>query len=193
MENKEFKQVLDWKAVKEDDNLFIEGYASVFGNKDSYNDIVIQGAFLRTLKEQKKRIKFCYQHDLDKVIGKIVEIKEDMTGLWFKAKISNTSLGKDVAILIEDEAIEEISIGYRTMKWELDEINDVRKLIDVELIEISLVSRAANEQAVVTGTQRKDEGQEDLSKLSDDELENLAKKVSDEEGRRFAQAFTDLN
>ena len=92
---------VELKSFQEGKNLYIEGYAAVFGNVDSYNDIVVRGAFSKV----GKRVAFCYQHDFDKVIGKITELKEDDEGLYFKAKVSNTNLGRDVAILIEDEAI----------------------------------------------------------------------------------------
>ena len=107
-------QNFEIKAIPEGKNMFVEGYAAVFGNEDSYNDIIEKGAFTKTIQgKEGKRIKPCLQHDLDDVVGKIVELREDEKGLWFKAKISNTTKGKDLAILIEDEAINEISIGYQ--------------------------------------------------------------------------------
>ena len=45
----ERKQVIEIKAVREDQNLFEEGYAAVFGNIDSYRDIIQKGAFLNTI------------------------------------------------------------------------------------------------------------------------------------------------
>ena len=35
----------------------LEGYASAFGNPDSYGDIVQRGAFTKTILERKDRIK----------------------------------------------------------------------------------------------------------------------------------------
>ena len=103
-----------FEVKKDGGNLYIKGYAATFGVKDSYNDIINLGAFSSTLASDRNRIRFCYQHDMDKVIGKIIDIKEDSIGLYFEAKISNTGLGKDVSILVEDGALNEMSIGYRT-------------------------------------------------------------------------------
>lgn len=175
----------NFEVKREGANLYIEGYAATFGVKDSYGDIINIGAFANTLTTDRKRIRFCYQHDMDKVIGKILDIKEDATGLWFKAKISNTGLGQDVAILVEDEAVNEMSIGYRTKVSTWDDVNEIRYLVEIELAEISIVTRAANKEAVITSAEMKGEkdieGRAiDFEKLSNERLEEL-KKCTDRE------------
>ena len=191
----EIKRAQEVKAVREDSNLFIEGYASVFGVVDSYDDVVVKGAFTNTLINDAKRVKFCWQHNLDDVIGKIIEMREDDRGLWFKAKISNTSKGKDVAILVEDDALDEVSFAYRTKKYLMDEETDIRKLLEVELIEISLVTRAANPEAVITGTEKKSEEEKlaeaveiifsKVENLSDDDLVRLKVKIDNDYTKRI--------
>lgn len=191
----EIKRAQEVKAVREDSNLFIEGYASVFGVVDSYNDIVVKGAFTNTLINDAKRVKFCWQHNMDDVIGKIIEMREDDRGLWFRAKISNTSKGKDVAILVEDDALDEVSFAYRTKKYLMDEETDIRKLLEVELIEISLVTRAANPQAVITGTEKKSEEEKlaeavetifsKVENISDDDLVRLKVKIDNDYTKRI--------
>ena len=191
----EIKRAQEVKAVREDSNLFIEGYASVFGVVDSYDDVVVKGAFTNTLINDAKRVKFCWQHNLDDVIGKIIEMREDDRGLWFKAKISNTSKGKDVAILVEDDALDEVSFAYRTKKYLMDEETDIRKLLEVELIEISLVTRAANPEAVITSTEKKSEEEKlaeaveiifsKVENLSDDDLVRLKVKIDNDYTKRI--------
>jgi len=191
----EIKRAQEVKAVREDSNLFIEGYASVFGVVDSYDDVVVKGAFTNTLINDAKRVKFCWQHNLDDVIGKIIEMREDDRGLWFKAKISNTSKGKDVAILVEDNALDEVSFAYRTKKYLMDEETDIRKLLEVELIEISLVTRAANPEAVITGTEKKSEEEKlaeaveiifsKVENISDDDLVRLKVKIDNDYTKRI--------
>ena len=83
-------------------------------------------------------------------------MKSDEKGLWFRAKISNTTLGKDVATLIDDEALTEFSIGYKT-EDSIYKDDGVRLLTKLSLYEISVVSRAANPKATLTGTERKEE------------------------------------
>lgn len=149
---------MEFKAVEQGKNLYIEGYASVFGVLDSYEDIVEKGAFKNTIQGKNfKRIAFCYQHEFSTVIGKIIELREDEIGLWFKAKISNTNLGRDLVELIGDGAINEISIGFRTKVSEMNTETNVRMIKEVELYEISLVTRAANSEAFITQTEVKNE------------------------------------
>jgi HK97 family phage prohead protease/HK97 family phage major capsid protein len=145
------------KSEKRDTNLYISGYAAYFGNKDSYNDIIQKGAFTNFLaSDDVKRIKLCYQHEGDKVIGVFTKLEEDDKGLFFEAMISNTTLGKDIATLVEDGALNEFSIGYcvKTASYP-DENSDLRILTDIYLYEISIVSRAANPLATLEETQRK--------------------------------------
>ena len=78
-------------------------------------------------------------------------------GLWFRAKVSKTRDGKDVEVLIEDGALKEFSIGFITKGYEWNEDDEVRTLTEVELWEISLVTRAANEQARLVTTEVKSE------------------------------------
>jgi len=182
-------QIFEAKAVPDGKNLFVEGYAAVFGNEDSYNDIIVAGAFTKTIAgKEGKRIKLCLQHDMEDIVGKIVELKEDEKGLWFKAKISNTTMGKDLSILIEDDAINEISIGYQSVVWEVDEVRNVRLLKEVKLYEISFVSRAANQLATIQATEIKEEKQTpkepDYENMPNDDLIRMRQKINTEITKR---------
>ena len=191
MEKLEYKQVATtFEVKKEGGNLYIEGYAAKFGNVDSYNDIIQQGAFALFLtSEDAKRVRLCYQHDFDNVIGVIESMSEDEQGLKFRAKISNTTLGKDVATLLEDGAINEFSIGYKTVKFTMDNDQNIRTLEEVYLYEISPVTRAANEKATLQASERKEENnnikkdsemEEDLKKLQAELAEaKEARKIAD--------------
>jgi HK97 family phage prohead protease len=191
MEKLEYKQVAtSFEVKKEGGNLYIEGYAAKFGNVDSYNDIIQQGAFALFLtSEDAKRVRLCYQHDFDNVIGVIESMFEDEQGLRFRAKISNTTLGKDVATLLEDGAINEFSIGYKTVKSSMDEQQNIRTLQEVYLYEISPVTRAANEKATLQASERKEENN-NIKK--DSEMEEDLKKLQAElaeakEARKIAE------
>lgn len=129
---------------------------------------------------------------MDKVLGKVIDIKEDATGLWFKARISNTGLGKDVSILIEDEAVNEMSIGYRTKVSTWDDVNEVRYLVEVELAEISVVTRAANKEAVITSTEVKSEDiakSLKVSELTNSGLQELKKNIDNEYYSRILKSL----
>lgn len=164
--NYEFKNIVFEPEIKTEQingqkRFYIEGYASIFGNKDSYGDIVEQGAFSETLSKDANRVKFCYNHDLHgSVCGKILELREDTKGLYFKAEIIPTTIGSDLIKLIEFGAIDEMSIGYRTQEYKDENVGTVdvtRRIIKASLIEISAVSRAANPQATIASSERKSE------------------------------------
>ena len=84
------------------------------------------------------------------------------------ADVAKTRDGKDVEVLIEDGALKEFSIGFITKGYEWNEDDGVRTLTEVELWEVSLVTRAANDQAKIIATEVKSES--DTKGLSDDEL-----------------------
>lgn len=189
MEKLEYKQVATTFEVKKDgDNLYIEGYAAKFGNVDSYNDIIKAGAFALFLaSEDAKRVRLCYQHDFDSVIGVIESMFEDEQGLKFRAKISNTTLGKDVATLLEDGAINEFSIGYKTVKFTMDDQGNIRTLQEVYLYEISPVTRAANEKATLQASERKEENNHIKKEKMEEELKKLQEQLAEaKEARKIA-------
>lgn len=136
--------------VKEDgDTRTVEGYASVFNNVDSYKDIVLPGAFAKTLKK-KRTIPMLWQHDSDEVVGVWSELEERDRGLYVKGSIVDTSMGLDAYKLLKAGAITGMSIGYSTKQYEIDTEKNVRKLMELDLYEVSLVTFPANEKAQIT-------------------------------------------
>lgn len=152
------KNVLDG-AIKDVDvqSGIITGYFSVFGNLDSDGDIVLPGAFKKTIRENgpdsgKPRILHLYMHDPSKILSKPHVLKEDKHGLYFESKISETSLGKDVLQLYRDKVLTEHSIGYQIVKREVDESGKerIQKLVELKLWEGSTVGWGANMEALVS-------------------------------------------
>ena len=144
-------------SIKDVDTVqgIVTGYFSIFGNKDSDGDIVLPGAYRKTLKEngpnsEKPRILHLYMHDPYKPLAKPHVLKEDKTGLYFESKISDTALGKDVLQLYLDKVLTEHSIGYQIVKREVDEREETQKLVELKLWEGSTVSWGANMDALVS-------------------------------------------
>lgn len=128
----------------------IEGHAAVFGNRDSYGDIIQPGAFARTLANDRGRVKVLWQHDPSNPIGRPVEMREDDRGLYVKATIADTTLGRDAMALFEAGVVDELSIGYDAVVEEWDNDRGVRLLREIKLWEFSPVTWAANELARIT-------------------------------------------
>ncbi len=138
------------KELNEETNI-VEGYASTFDDKpDSYGDVVVKGAFAKTIQENGDRVKFLWQHDWNEPIGKVIELREDDHGLYFKAKISNTKRGQEFLQLAKDGVIDRLSIGYTTTKADYDRQAGVRYLKEVKLYEISAVTFPANDNAIIS-------------------------------------------
>lgn len=126
------------------------GYGAVFSNIDSGGDIIEPGAFTKTIAEGVGRVKILSGHNETLLpIGKPLELREDAKGLFIKAKISDTALGRDVRTLIQDGVLGELSIGYDPVTFEYD-ADGIRHLKEVKLWEISVVTWAMNEEAVIT-------------------------------------------
>lgn len=129
----------------------VVGYASKFDNVDSYGDIVLKGAFKRTIDHNGSRVKTLMHHDPTQIVGKPLVMHEDENGLYTETKVSDTALGRDLLTLIEDGVIDEMSIGYIPVREEVDEKKSVNLVHEVKLIEYSFVTMAANPEARVEG------------------------------------------
>lgn len=175
----EFKRVAVDEVKADSDKRTIVGYAAAFGNVDAYNDIIEQGAFAKTISENRTRIKTFYNHMFP--IGLPEEMREDSRGLYTESKVSKTARGDEVLELIRDGVISEMSIAFETVKSEQDEDTGIRTLKEVRLREFGPVDFAANEQATIEAvkslTQRFHDGQKGLNpdnlKSLRDEIDTL--------------------
>lgn len=148
MEKMIFKQTQLGDLIDADEKAgIVKGYGSVFGNVDSDGDIINKGAYKKTIEENGNRVKYLYQHDMDKPLGKIVKLGEDDKGLYFEAEIPKTTLGKDVIELMKAGVITENSVGI--LPIQKDNSGEYRQLNEVKLYEISAVTLAANDQAIL--------------------------------------------
>lgn len=141
---------LDLKAISEDGEF--EGYLSTFGNVDRGQDMVMPGAFRATLKAKPlSSIKLLRDHDTRQVIGKWLEMAEDDRGLKVRGKLfaGTVQLATETLALMREGALDAMSIGYRTVKAQWDEQAGVRKLMELELWEGSIVTFPMNELATV--------------------------------------------
>jgi HK97 family phage prohead protease len=152
------------------------GYASSFHNIDDsfWGDIIQPGAFKADLPDFLEDGLVMWQHDWEEPIGKPVEATEDAKGLFIHATVSDTARGKDARILIRDNIVRKLSIGFKVMgrdwlededqvkaywsKWNYTATDDdrskarfgARLLTRIKLYEISPVSVPANRNAAIT-------------------------------------------
>lgn len=147
---REYKNMaFELKALK--DRQF-EGYGSVFGNVDYGGDVVIEGAFAKTLADHEERgvlPQMFWMHQMDKVPGKWLEMEEDTKGLYVKGEFVPTPLGDEIHVLVQQKAVRGLSIGFVTTDRGYDKEGN-RLIKEVDLWEVSPVSLAMNPLASVT-------------------------------------------
>lgn len=143
-----------------------KGYGAVFGNTDSYGDVIEQGAFTKTLRTAEKSGEFpsmLLQHGGWQItaadmmpVGVWDTLKEDTKGLASEGILAPIQRGIEAYTLMKMKprpAITGLSIGYIAKKFTVGTKPDEprRKLHEIELVEISLVTFPANGKARVTG------------------------------------------
>lgn len=139
---------LEIKALS---NMQFEGHGSVFGNVDLGGDVVLPGAFKRTLAQHKSEgtlPAMFWMHDPSRVAGKWLDMSEDDRGLVTRGELAPTDLGKEIHTLLKMEAVKGLSIGY--IPTLTDYTNDgVRLIKEVDLLEVSVVSIPMNPKAQI--------------------------------------------
>ncbi len=142
----------------------VEGYASYFGERDGGNDIVVRGAFKKSLAERRKDNKWHIPMFLGHVhngapVGVWTDLAEDARGLKVKGQlILESGDAKQLYAVMKAGGAMGLSIGYRTIKREMETVKDgengfdttIRKLLEVDLREISLVGMPMLDSARVT-------------------------------------------
>jgi HK97 family phage prohead protease len=144
-----------FKAGKVEDDGTFEGYASVFGNVDSYGDQVDKGAFLDSIKEIKESgdpLPVLWQHRSSEPVGGSDLLEEDDHGLKTRGFLLVNELpqAKAAHVLMKRRIVKGLSIGYFIKDAFYDSETQIYHLKKVKLIEYSVVTFPANTEAVVT-------------------------------------------
>ena len=127
------------------------GYASVFNIVDSQRDIILRGAFAHSVKGRTAEIKLLWQHQQEEPIGVFDRIFEDARGLYVEGRLLlDVARAREAYSLLKAGALSGLSIGYSPVRYKIDAKNGVRRLMEVDLWEVSLVTFPANEAANVT-------------------------------------------
>ena len=147
--------------VKEsdDDKRTVKGYASVFSNVDSDMDVIFKGSFNKTIKERgpegKDRVKLVAQHDMSRPVAVIEVLKEDAHGLYMEAKFGTHRDGEDYYRMAKEGIINEFSVGFVPVQKAANTKGGY-DITEIKLYEVSMVTVAANDEAIVTGVKSAD-------------------------------------
>jgi len=156
----EFKQFdFQYKVLEKPRS--VEGYAAVYNNIDAGNgfwrDIIHPNAFAKSIAnpQQRRRVRYLWDHNSAiPPLGPITQLSEDSKGLFFVGRLTEgVALADTIYALLKDNAIDELSIGYRPQVYDFEDDTQskstIRHLRELELFDISHVVWGMNDQARV--------------------------------------------
>jgi HK97 family phage prohead protease len=147
---KDFKFFM--KAVA--DTGSFEGMAAVYGNVDLGGDVIEAGAFTRTIKNSGGKVPLLWQHDQREPIGMGI-LRDSKEGLMIQGKlVMESDVAQKALGLMKADVLTGLSIGYDTVVSEYDKAKDVRKLKELKLYEVSLVTFPMNPRAQVSSVKQ---------------------------------------
>jgi HK97 family phage prohead protease len=161
-----FQTAAELKFVGDPEEGIVEGYASIYGNRDQHDDVVMPGAFDESLKEWKERgkpILMYGEHSPYKTggdpypIGVWDSLESDGTGLRVKGRLLALDHPdvKRVHTLIKAKALPGISIAYNVNPGGADfprKSGEPKRLLkSVKLVSIDLTANPSNPLALIDG------------------------------------------
>src|SRR4030095_1494016 len=137
----------------------VSGYLASFGNKDSDGDLIVKGAFAKSIAERgpnsntARKIAYLYQHDMRDPLGQFTMLKEDNYGLYFEAELDNIPQADRVLEQYKSGTLNQHSIGFQYVfdKMEYEESTQTFIIKEVNLFEGSVVTIGANENTPFMG------------------------------------------
>jgi len=157
MNERELRSSRDIELRADGDAGEFSGYITKWGTVDSYNSTFIEGAFKKTIKERGHRIKVLYDHGEktgnSRLIGKLIEIREDSIGVFVRGKLTmDVEEARDAFAHMKAEVLDTLSFGFKTIRdrW----VDGVRQILEVKLFEVSPVTFEANEAAMITDVRK---------------------------------------
>jgi HK97 family phage prohead protease len=145
---------LCYKVVDVDNaKRIVKAYFSAFGNVDFDGDIIIKGAFTKTIQEWgpngKGMIRHLLNHDQkDLPLGKIIELGEDGHGGYFVSKMARTQKANDLYTMYQDGMINNHSMGFIIVKKSMQD--KTRLIHEVKLVEVSTITTWSSNQETST-------------------------------------------
>lgn len=180
---KSFKEFA-FELKADDEQGTFEGWASVYGNVDSHNDIVMPGAFDKSIRESGGRVVILANHDPAKSIG-LASLHDTPHGLRVRARLElELQDARDAYARLKAGLVSGLSIGYATLRESFK--GSLRQLHEIKLYEVSLVTFPANDEARVDGVKADDIAEFDTFRELKESLE--AERLSDEINAIFRRA-----
>ena len=174
------------------DKRTFKGYASTW-DKDNGDDIIVKGAFTKTLSERADRVKVLWQHR--DPLGRPTVMQEDSKGLYVEGYISKTRLGDEALELMRDQVVDQMSIGFSipSGKSEYSREDGARVIREVKLYEFSPVTFPMNDNAMITGVKSLREQIMSGSNLTDTQIKELSSLLDEMKALITGEAVNDTS
>ena len=178
-ETKDFAPIT---ASIDEDQGVVDAIVAVMGNIDAQGDVIMPGAFAKTIVERGQQVLVLDSHRIestDAILAKIQGLREITAGelpaavvvkypeasgalLASMKFVLTTQSGHDAFELIKAGAVNQYSIGYDPMQKSFETIGDgdnkqtVRKLHEIRLWEVSVCPFAANSATMTVSAKAAD-------------------------------------
>ena len=122
------------------DSRIVKGYFSAFNNVDSDGDMIMKGAFTKSIQEHgvdspsNRKISHLAFHDVTRPVGVLKVLKEDDNGLYFESEIGTHDDGENALKMYKDGIIREHSIGFNYIQDKTNFIEVEKEKTDNELV-----------------------------------------------------------
>jgi HK97 family phage prohead protease len=145
-------QEIDMKVEVSEQDRIIRGYLAVWGVRDSYGTVFVKGCCSKSIKERgpasqsKQKIAHLWHHEVDEPTGRFLKLEEDKYGLYFEAELDDVEIGERELKQVRSGTLNQFSVGFNYIwdKVEYDEATDSIMLLEIELMEGSVVTFASN-------------------------------------------------
>jgi len=199
--NLNYKSIADTKTqltVKDIDSVqgVVEFYFAHFGSRDSDNDVILEGAYKKTIDENFKRMKHIKNHEIGSPLGKLKDVYTNTIGAVAVSQLSKATGGRDALIMYSEGIITEHSQGFITVDEQFNDMEGVNEIKEVKLFEVSsLTGWGANENTPMIAMKSLKSKQDinkaiKLMKGLDNILHNS--QISDEKGSELQATFDQL-
>lgn len=183
---------IDFKSVT--DKGVFEGYLAVFNNLDQGKDVILPEAFTKSLGEHKERNtspKLLWQHSPMSPLGTWKNVRVDSHGVIGEGHLLlDTQKGAETYSMIKAQAVNGISIGYRTLDFD-SRLDGGRDLKELDLVEASVVTFPMNTSAVITSVKNVESIRDIERVLRDAGIPNTFAKLVATHGYDEAKALLD--
>lgn len=128
--------------------MIIEGYAALFGVEDAMRDVIRSGAFADSLRRRTNPLPMLLEHEARLLAGHWRDVREDGRGLWLRGEIAGDLPGAHRAKRALARGVDGLSIGFVPLVAQ--RLGQVRTLIEIELLEVSIVAHPMQPLARLT-------------------------------------------